>query len=66
MMMPPAFQELLDAANSVSKDDAEIIAGPFFGASLFPYIAFLYWLNVKENETPKGVTVGFATCLLFV
>lgn len=60
------FQEILDAANSISKDDAELIAGPFFGASLFPYIAFLYWLNVKENETPRGVTVGFATCLLFV
>ena len=28
--------------------------------------AFLYFLNVKENDCPKGVTVGFATCLLFV
>eukprot|EP00579_Thalassiosira_antarctica_P006743 CAMPEP_0201884682 /NCGR_PEP_ID=MMETSP0902-20130614/17492_1 /ASSEMBLY_ACC=CAM_ASM_000551 /TAXON_ID=420261 /ORGANISM="Thalassiosira antarctica, Strain CCMP982" /LENGTH=462 /DNA_ID=CAMNT_0048413683 /DNA_START=58 /DNA_END=1446 /DNA_ORIENTATION=+ len=45
---------------------AEQLAGPFFGASLFPYLGFLFFLNVPQNETPKGVTVGFATCLLFV
>jgi len=45
---------------------AEALAGPFFGASLFPYLAFLYFLDVPVNNTPKGVTVGFATCLLFV
>lgn len=60
------FQEMMDVANSISKDDAEALAGPFFGGSLFPYIAFIYFLNVKENETPKGVTVGFASCLSFV
>ena len=36
------------------------------GASLFPYLGFLFFLNVPQNETPKGVVVGFATCLLFV
>lgn len=51
---------------SMDKDSAEALAGPFFGLSLFPYLAFLYFLNVKENECPKGVTVGFASCLLFV
>lgn len=50
----------------MDKDYAEALAGPFFGVSLFPYLAFLYLLNVKENECPKGVTVGFASCLLFV
>lgn len=45
---------------------AEALAGPLFGASLLPYLAFLYLLDVDENDTPKGVTVGFATCLLFV
>ncbi|KAL7493948.1 hypothetical protein ACHAWT_003706 [Skeletonema menzelii] len=45
---------------------AETLAGPFFGLSLFPYLAFLYFLDLPQNETPKGVTVGFATCLLFV
>lgn len=51
---------------SIDKDQAEALAGPFFGASLFPYLAFLYFLAVEENDCPKGVTVGFATCLLFV
>jgi hypothetical protein len=46
--------------------EAETLAGPFFGLSLFPYLAFIYFLNVPENETPKGVTVGFAACLVFV
>lgn len=60
---------LLDPLSSlaaVDQDAAEALAGPFFGASLFPYLAFLYLLDVPENGTPKGVTVGFATCLLFV
>ena len=60
------FQESLEFVNSISKDDAEALAGPFFGGSLFPYIAFIYFLNVEENDTPKGVTVGFASCLSFV
>ena len=60
------LQETLEFANSISKDDAEVLAGPFFGGSLFPYIAFIYFLNVEENDTPKGVTVGFASCLSFV
>jgi len=51
---------------AMDKDTAEALAGPFFGLSLFPYLAFLYFLNVPENECPKGVVVGFATCLLFV
>lgn len=55
-----------DFASTMGRAEAEALAGPFFGASLFPYIAFLYFLNVPENDTPKGVTVGFATCLLFV
>lgn len=51
---------------SMDGSTAEAIAGPFFGLSLFPYLAFLYFLSREENRTPKGVTVGFATCLLFV
>jgi hypothetical protein len=51
---------------SIDKEAAESLAGPFFGASLFPYLTFLYFLNREENQCPKGVTVGFATCLLFV
>jgi hypothetical protein len=51
---------------NINKDQAEAMAGPLFGASLFPYLAFLWLLDKKENECPKGVTVGFATILLFV
>lgn len=45
---------------------AEALAGPFFGLSLFPYLGFLFFLSVPQNDAPKGVVVGFATCLLFV
>ena len=53
-------------ATNMDKDAAEALAGPFFGLSLFPYLIFLYYLSVPENNCPKGVVVGFATCLLFV
>ncbi|KAL7546152.1 hypothetical protein ACHAWF_009492 [Thalassiosira exigua] len=55
-----------DSLLAVDQSSAERLAGPFFGASLFPYLGFLFFLDVPENEAPKGVTVGFATCLLFV
>ena len=60
--------EILAAGQFLSMDQetAEILAGPLFGFPLFPYLAFIYFLNVDENECPKGVTVGFAACLLFV
>ncbi|GAX23799.1 hypothetical protein FisN_12Hh381 [Fistulifera solaris] len=67
-----ALPELADAGQwtasltNMDADTAEALAGPFFGASLFPYLAFIYFIDRPENETPKGVTVGFATCLLFV
>ncbi len=59
-------QLLLLQLSSLDSTSAEQLAGPFFGASLFPYLAFLFFLNVPQNETPRGVIVGFATCLLFV
>jgi hypothetical protein len=67
-MMPTDSVSLLlsDLSLIIDSDTAEAIAGPFFAASLFPYLAFLYFLNVEENMCPKGVVVGFATCLLFV
>lgn len=59
---------------------AEAIAGPFFAASLFPYLAFLYFLSKKPSadttnqqqqqqppiHCPPAVVVGFAACLVFV
>jgi hypothetical protein len=56
----------LTQLSTMTREQAEELAGPFFGASLFPYLAFLYFLDVPQNNTPKGVTIGFATCLLFV
>lgn len=56
----------LSSILAMDSETAEALAGPCFGASLFPYLAFLYFLNREENQTPKGVVVGFATCLLFV
>jgi hypothetical protein len=50
----------------MDQSTAETLAGPLFGLSLFPYLAFIYFLNVDENDCPKGVVVGFAACLLFV
>lgn len=55
-----------DTLQNMGREEAEQLAGPFFGASLFPYLAFLWLLARDENQCPKGVTVGFATCLLFV
>lgn len=55
-----------DISASIGREEAEALAGPFFGTSLFPYLGFLYFLNVEENNTPKGVVVGFAMCLVFV
>jgi hypothetical protein len=51
---------------SMDQQTAEALAGPFFGFSLVPYLAFLWLLNVPENNTPKGVVVGFAALLVFV
>lgn len=55
-----------ESLQNMGREQAEQLAGPFFGASLFPYLAFLWLLARDENQCPKGVTVGFATCLLFV
>jgi Protein of unknown function (DUF3593)/Protein of unknown function (DUF2499) len=54
------------SVDNMDRNTAEQLAGPFFGASLFPYLAFLWLLAREENGCPRGVTVGFATCLLFV
>jgi len=57
---------LLDAAAALTPEAAEQLAGPFFGLSLLPYLAFLYFLDAKESAAPRGVVVGFAWCLVFV
>ena len=58
--------DIVSQLAAIDKDTADALAGPFFGLSLFPYLAFIYFLNLEENDCPKGVTVGFSACLLFV
>jgi len=66
-MFPTETLSFVNQLNlSIDSEAAEALAGPFFAVSLFPYLAFLFFLSRKENETPKGVTVGFVTLLLFV
>lgn len=47
-----------------SVSDAEQLAGPLFGGSLFPYIAFLYFL--RQADAPANVQLGFGYLLVFV
>ena len=56
----------LDSLLKMDPDTSEALSGPLFGSSLFPYLAFLYFLSRDETNCPKGVTVGFAVLLLFV
>lgn len=56
----------LESLLTIDTDTAEALGGPLFGLSLFPYLAFLYFLSRDEVKCPKGVTVGFASLLLFV
>jgi len=56
----------LESLLTIDSETAEALGGPLFGFSLFPYLAFLYFLSREETKCPKGVTVGFAILLLFV
>jgi len=47
-------------------DQAGNINGVLFQASLPAYLAFLYFLNYKKNNTPPLVFFGFAFLLAFV
>ena len=42
------------------------VASSLFAASLFPYLAFLWFLARPESQTPKGVNLGFRFLLVFV
>jgi hypothetical protein len=42
------------------------IASNLFAGSLFPYLAFLWFLARPESMTPKGVNFGFRFLLVFV
>jgi len=47
-------------------DQGQNINGILFQSSLLPYLAFLYFLGYKKNNTPPLVQFGFSFLLLFV
>lgn len=42
------------------------LGASLFGASLLPYLLFLFFLSRPETRTPDGGTFGFAFLLVFV
>lgn len=42
------------------------VAATLFMSSLFPYLAFLYFLSRPETKCPVGVNRGFQFLLVFV
>lgn len=51
---------------SISTASADAVAAQLFAFSLFPYLAFLYYLSRPEAACPKGAFRGFAFLLVFV
>jgi hypothetical protein len=51
---------------SISPEQWELIEGNLFGASLFPYLAFLYYLSKPEVKMPPKALFGFKFLLVFV
>jgi hypothetical protein len=54
------------AASSGLTSTADLFAGSLFGASLFPWMAMLYWLGHPRVRAPPGVTFGLTCLLAFV
>lgn len=46
--------------------NSEDLASSLFGASLFPYLAFLYFLARPNSKIPSGAQFGFRFLLFFV
>lgn len=53
------------SAWSVTSSSADL-AADLFGASLLPYLVFLFFLSRPESKTPEGGTFGFGFLLVFV
>lgn len=51
---------------SVSSETLDLVAAQLFAASLFPYLAFLYYLSKKESDCPPVANFGFRFLLAFV
>lgn len=51
---------------SVSPELTDVLAAQAFAASLFPYLAFLYFIGKDEVQCPKLALFGFRFLLAFV
>lgn len=58
----PSFADAL----GVTAATWEQVEGGLFGASLFPYLGFLYFLSKPEAGCPRGTLFGFKFLLAFV
>ncbi|KAL3893419.1 MAG: hypothetical protein SGPRY_014247, partial [Prymnesium sp.] len=57
---------LLLASEGGFSSTADDLAGSLFGASLFPWLAMLYWLKHPTVKAPPGVSFGLTYLLVFV
>jgi len=51
------------SGNTLASED---LASSLFAVSLFPYLAFIYFLSRPETKTPKLANFGFQFLLVFV
>jgi len=65
VMIAPEWAMTLLADNALSST-ADDLAGGLFGASLFPWLAMLYWLKHPTVGAPAGVSFGLTFLLAFV
>lgn len=65
VMIAPEWAMTLLADNALSST-ADDLAGGLFGASLFPWLAMLYWLKHPSVGAPPGVSFGLTFLLAFV
>ena len=54
------------SGETLTVPDPSAPEGALFGASLFPYLAFLYFLGYSRNQTPPLALFGFTFLLAFV
>ena len=60
------LQLLADGGGGGFSSTADELAGSLFGASLFPWLAMLYWLKHPTVGAPTGVSFGLTFLLAFV
>ena len=65
-VVPPEVVAAAVDPFGVSAEQWELIEGNLFGASLLPYLAFLYYLGKPEVQMPPRALFGFKFLLAFV